>query len=242
MKQAFTTSAGASRLALTFALAVGMVGISQAQTVNALSGLARIDLTPHSATVAFVTSNANTAQEALQNTVISAAESKVIVAVASRTLPIPVIGSLPVEGVLHVLGKLRKHVVKGFDVEYLQGLSSEATVQSAANSFIVPEEGLQGASPVLLRIRPSTKDSARIVRSVRVTVKMTESQVNPASMVMLGIDQEVVPCRLESGGNGSVVLTPMSPLTPGEYAIVGAPNKPSPANALAGLVWDFRVQ
>jgi hypothetical protein len=61
-------------------------------------------------------------------------------------------------------------------------------------------------------------------------------------MVMLGIDQEVVPCRLESGGNGSVVLTPMSPLTPGEYAIVGAPNKPSPANALAGLVWDFRVQ
>jgi len=244
MRQVFTLNATASGLALAFALAPGMAGISHAQTVTAVYGteLARIDLAPHTATVAFVTSTANTAQEALQNTVISAAESKVLVAVASRTLPIPLIGSLPVEGVLHVLGKLRKHVVKGFEVEYVQGLSSEAAIQSTGNSFTVPAEGLQGASPLLLRIRPSTKDSSRIVRSLHVTVKMTDSQVNPASMEMLGIDQEVVPCRLESGGNGSVVLTPTSPLTSGEYAIVGAPAKPSAGTALAGPVWDFRVQ
>jgi len=243
MINASILSAGATGLVpLAFALVVGLVNVGHAQTVTATSGpeSARVDLAPHAATVAFVNSDANTAQEALQNTVISAAESKVLVAVASRTLPIPVIGSLPVEGVMHVLGKLRKQVIKGFEVEYLPGLSSEAVVQSAGISFTVPGSGLQGASPLLLRIKPSTKDASRIVRSLH--VKMTGTQANPAAMEIVGADQEVVLCRLESRAGGDVVLVPTSPLTSGDYAIVVTPTQPSAADALSGPVWDFRVQ
>jgi len=71
---------------------------------------------------------------------------------------------------------------------------------------------------------------------------MKDSQVNPATTDVLGTDQEVVSCRLESGPGGGAVLTPNSPLDSGEYAIVVAPNQGSAVNALGGLVWDFRVQ
>jgi len=246
MKNVFAFRASATGFA-PFALAL-VAGIGYAQTVTAVSGSgsARIDLAPHAAVVAFVASDASTAQEALQNTVVSAAEGKVIVAIASKALPIPIIGAVPVEGAMRLLGKLtgklRKPDVKGFDVEYIQGLSSEAALERGEVSFTVPAEGLHGASPLLLRIKPSAKDSARIVRSLHVTFKMTDSQVNPATMKAGGTDQEVIPCRLESGAGGNVVLTPNSPLASGEYAIVLAPSQSSAANALAGPVWDFRVQ
>jgi len=71
---------------------------------------------------------------------------------------------------------------------------------------------------------------------------MTTSQVNPATMQVLGTEQEAVPCHLESGAGGALVLTPNSPIASGEYAIILAPNRPSAANAPAMLVWDFRVQ
>jgi hypothetical protein len=245
MKNAFSirlSAAGIAPLALAFV--AGIVNVGFAQTITAVSGpgTARTNLAPHTSVAAFITSDANSAQEALQGAVISGAEGKAVVAIASRTLPIPIVGALPVEGALHVLGKFRKHTVKGFNVVYIQGLSSETAIQRGETSFTVSAEGLQGASPLLLRIKPSTKDSARIVRSLHVTIKMTGSQVNPATMEVLGTDQQAIPCHLESGTGGDLVLTPNSPLASGEYAIVLAPNAPSAADAPLGQVWDFRVQ
>jgi hypothetical protein len=199
-------------------------------------------LTPHGALVAFVTSDASSAQQALQNTAISAAEGKVIAAIAIKTLPIPLVGALPVEGALRVLGKFRKHVVKGFDAEYVQGLSSETVVQPGQTGFTIPAGALQGASPLLLRIKPSTKDSARIARSFHVSFKMTGSQMNPATMEVLGTEQETIPCHPEPRPGGEVILTPNTPLASGEYAIVPGSHRPSGANAPVGLVWDFSVQ
>ena len=232
---------GYSLVALAFS--VGMTSMAFAQTVTAVSGPgSRVNLTPHVAVSAFVVSEADSAQAALQNTVVSAAESKVIVAVATKVLPIPIIGALPVEGLMHVLGKIKKPVVKGFQMDYIQGLASETVVQRGATGFAVPALGLQGASPLLLRLRPSTKDSMRIVRSLHVTYKMTDSQVNPATMKVLGTDQETIPCHLETGAGGDIVLIPNLPLASGEYAIVLAPNGPSAANAPVGVVWDFRIE
>jgi hypothetical protein len=245
MKNAFTLRPSVTGLApFALALVAGVASVGYAQTITAVagSGSARIDLAPHAAMVAFVTSDASSAQEALQGAVVSAAEGKAIVAFASKTLPIPVIGALPVEGAMRLLRKFEKHAVKGFDVAYIQGVSSEAAIQRGETSFTIPAESLQGLSPLLLRVRPSTKDSARIVRSLHVTVKMTASQVNPATTEVLGIDQEAIPSHLESGAGGNMVLTPNSPLASGEYAVVLAAGRPSAADATVGLVWDFRVQ
>jgi hypothetical protein len=245
MKNASTFRASATGL-VSFALALvaGMVSIGYTQTATAVSGSGsiRTNIAPHVSIDAFVASDANSAQEALQNAVISGAEGKVLVAIASKTLPIPIIGALPVEGALRVLGKLRKHTVRGFEVEYIQGLASESALQRGETSFTVPTAGQQDASPVLLRIKPSAKDSARIVRSLHVTVKMTGSQVNPATMEILGTDQEAIPCRLEAGAGSDKILTPNSPLDSGEYAIVLVPNRASVANVPGAMVWDFRVQ
>jgi len=233
---------GFSPLVLT--LAVAIVGAAHAQTVSAVSGAGapRIDLTPHVAMVAFVTSDADTAQEALKSAAISAAQGKVLTAIASKALPIPVVGGLPVDGALHVFNKFRKQAAKGYNVAYLQGLSAETTVQHDGTSFTVPASLMQGTSPQLLRIRPSAKDSARIVRSIHVAFKMTGSQVNPTTMHVLGTDQEVISCQQATSASGDLTLTPNAPLAEGEYAIVLLPNRPSADSAPAGLAWDFLVQ
>jgi hypothetical protein len=89
-----------------------------------------------------------------------------------------------------------------------------------------------------VRIKPSAKDSARIVRSVHVTFKMTGSNINPATKKVVGTEEDVVPSREEIRG-GDVVLTPSSPLTPGEYAIVLVPARSGADGGLPS--WDFRV-
>jgi len=221
-----------------------MVSTAYSQTVTAVSGSGsgRINLTPHVAAGAFVVSEADSAPAALQSTVVSAAEGKVIVAVATKALPIPVIGDLPLDGLMRVLGKIKKPVVKGFQMDYIQGLASETVVQRGATGFAVPALGVQGASPLLLKIKPSTKDPVRIVRSLHLTYKMSDGQVNPATMKVLGTDQETVPCHLETSAGGDIVLMPNLPLANGEYAIVLAPNGPSPATTPVGVVWDFRIE
>jgi len=234
-KRAFAI--GPSTFASAVAFAAAMVSTASAQNVTAVSGTgsSRIDLAPHAATVTFVASNASTAQEALRSAAVSAAEGKAAVAIASKALPIPIVGALPVEGALRVFGKLRKHTVKGFNVMYLAGLSAETTVSRDGVSFTVPASVLQGGSPTLLRVKPSAKDSARIVRSVHVSV-------GPATPEVLGADQEAIPCRQEASATGDVVLTPNSPLGIGEYAIVLVPDRSPADDSLGGLAWDFRVR
>jgi hypothetical protein len=228
----------------TLALAASMVSTASAQNVIAVSGPGRSETTlaTHAAIVTFVTGDLNDAQGALKNAVISAGEGKVLGAVAMRALPIPVIGALPVEGVMHLFGKLRKQTVKGVNVAYLPGLAAETVIPGGESSFTVPGQTLQGVSPLLLRIKPSSKDSARIVRGIRVSMKMSGSQINPATVEVLGTEQNVISCRQETRGNGDVVLTTSSPLEAGEYAIFVAPAQTSPDGAPSGLVWDFRVQ
>jgi len=239
-KRTFATrrTKGFAQLALTYAAA--MASVAYAQNVTAMSGpeSAPTSLAPHLAVVTFIASYAGTAQGALQNTAVSAAENKALVAIASKALPIPVVGGLAVEGAQHVFNKFRKHTVKGFDVAYIHGLSAETVIQSGGTSFEIPAQSLEGASALLLRIKPSAKDSARIVRSVHVTFKMTGSSIKPATKKVLGTEEDVVPSR-EEIRSADVVLTPNSPLTPGEYAIVLVP---AHSGADGGLPsWDFRV-
>jgi hypothetical protein len=228
-----------SQVALT--LAAATVSVASAQNVTVVSGpeSSQTSLAPHLAGVTFVASDANIAQEALQNAAVSAAEHKVLDAVASKALPIPIVGSLPVEGALRLFGKLRKHTVKGFNVAYLPGLTAETVVQSGGASFTISAQTLQGASPLLLRIKPSAKDSARMVRSVHVAVKMTGSNIDPAKMENLGTEQDVIPCGVENRG-AAVVLTPSTSLTAGEYAIVLVPAHSNSAET-ALPAWDFRA-
>ena len=101
---------------------------------------------------------------------------------------------------------------------------------------------MQGGSPVLLRIKPSSKDSARIVCGIRVSMKMTGSKINPATLQIFGTEQAAISCRQETRNSGDVVLTTTTPLEAGEYAIVLVPAQTSPDGVPSGLAWVFRVQ
>ncbi|SPF33800.1 exported hypothetical protein [Candidatus Sulfopaludibacter sp. SbA4] len=228
----------------TLALAVSMVSTASAQNTITVSGPARpeITLATHTPIVAFVTGDLDGAREALNGAVISAGEGKAIGAIAARTLPIPFVGALPVEGALRLLGKLKKPTVKGVNVEYLPGVEAETAIQRGVSSFSIPGQTLQGGSPLLLRLKPSSKDSARIVRGIRVSMKMTGSQINRVTSKVLGTKQDAISCRKEARSGGDVVLTPSRPLEAGEYAVVLVPAQTSQGGVPAGSVWDFRVQ
>jgi hypothetical protein len=129
---------------------------------------------------------------------------------------------------------------KGFNVAVVQGLSAGTTLQEGAMSFTVPAQSLQGASPLLLRLKPSVKDSARIVRGVHLSTRLTGGAINPLKSKILGIDQEAVACRQEIR-NGDVVLIPNSPLESGEYAIVLVSAQPDTVPVAGAALWDFRL-
>jgi len=222
---------------LLVALVASTVGVASAQDIIAVSGHGRyqITLAGHPAMVTFIPGDISGAQEALKNASISVAEGKAV-GIAARTLPIPFVGGLPVEGALHVFGKFRKQTVKGVNVAYLPGLAADRVLQSGENSFIVPKQTIEGASPLLVRIRPSATDSTRIVRGVRVSMK------NGSTVEVLGTEQDVISCAQETRSSGDVVLTTRSPLEAGEYAVVLEPARSSSDGIPSGLVWDFRVQ
>ena len=92
----------------TLALAASMVSAASAQNVIAVSGPGRpeISLASHTAVVTLVAGDAAAAQEALKSKTISAAEGKALGALATKTLPIPFVGALPVGGALKIVGDL----------------------------------------------------------------------------------------------------------------------------------------
>jgi len=93
---------------------------------------------------------------------------------------------------------------------------------------------------LLLRLKPAVKDSARIVRSVHLSNKLTGGTLNPLDTTILGIDQDAIACRQEIR-NGDVVLIPNSPLESGEYAIVLVSAQPDKVPVVGAAVWDFRL-
>jgi hypothetical protein len=130
--------------------------------------------------------------------------------------------------------------INGFNIAFVKGLSAETALQKGGVSFTVPAQLLQGAKPLLLRLKSSAKDSARIARSVRLSTKPTGSAINPAEPSILGVDQDAIACRQEIR-NGDVVLTPNAPLESGEYAIVLAPAQPNKVPVAGAVLWDFRI-
>jgi hypothetical protein len=224
---------------------IAFLGVAKAQNVVATSGSDQATpLVPHAAMVVFVPSDSNNLEDAAKNAAISGAEGRAITAVAARTIPIPVVGGFIGEQVIKRITKLfhkdRPMVIKGFNLAFVQSLSAGTILQKGDMSFTVPAQALQGASPSLLRLRPSVKDAARIVRGVRISTTLTNSAINPMTSQVLGVDQNAVACRTELR-NGDVVLIPNSPLESGEYAIVLVSVQQDSVPVAGAVLWDFRL-
>ena len=214
-------------------------GAAYAQDITATSaGGQNTSIASHAAMITFVTSNAGSVQEAAKSAAISGASGRALAAVAAHTLPIPLVGSFLTEQMVGRVLKFHHAEIKGFNVGFVQGLSSETLLEKGAYSFTIPAQQLQGTSPLILRLKPSGKNAARIVRSIHIKTKFKDNAINPSATTILGIDQEVVPSRQDVRG-GSVVVTSDAALESGEYAIalVAAQADFVPVVTL----WDFRI-
>jgi hypothetical protein len=145
-----------------------------------------------------------------------------------KVLPIPIVGALPLEAMEHFFLRHHSRTVKGFYVAFLTGLTADSAVSGNATFTISAQaiKSIPGSTPLLLRLRAASKDSARIVRTTKATLKITGSQINPATQEVHETEQTVINCRSESRANGDVLLTFDSVLPAGEYAIVLAPPFP----------------
>ncbi len=227
------------------AVLTAVIGTAFAQPgVVATSASGQTNLTFRSALVTFVPSNANTAEEAVKSAAVSAAEGHAIAIAAARTIPIPVVGPYlagPVVGkVINVFHPNKP--ITGFNVAFLPGLSSESIVQQGEITFTVPSAALQGGHPLLVRAKVSSKDSARIVRSVHASLKLKNSQINPMASdnKILGVDEDIVVTKQEIRGS-DIILTPANALGPGEYAVIIAPAQQDALPVAGNWIWDFRV-
>jgi len=194
--------------------------------------------------VSFVPSNGNSAEDAVKSTAVSVAEGHAITAAAARTFPIPVVGPYIAGPVVNKIMKTfhPEKPITGFNVAFLSGLSAGAILREGEITFTIPAQALQGGNPSLLRVKISSKDSARIVRSIHASVKVKNSKINPmaSDTTILGIDEDVIPCRREIR-NGNVVLIPNSALARGEYAVVIVPAQQDTIPVAGTWVWNFRI-
>jgi len=225
-----------------------------AQSVTALGGSTPATLTMRTVQTRFVVSNANTSQEALKDTAVSAAGQQVAGTVAGmaggKLLTIPVIGGLPVQGAMAAINTFRKKTIKGFTVDYLLGLTSEAAVSQGTLSLSIDtaqsklqSSGVQISTPLLLHLQPAGKDFARILRTTHLSYK--EPGGNIVTADVLGLEQDLIACQTESGGGDHLTLTPNKPLIAGEYAVVLPTRQVGPGvstKEMLALAWDFRVQ
>ena len=220
---------------------------SQAAAQNLIvvygSGSEPTNIPFHTAAPAFIQSNAESAQEALKTTAIGAAQGKVISAVAMKSVPMlgPVVGALPVEGMLKIFGH-RRQSVKGFYITSIPGLSANTSVPATDFSLLLPKQSRQvlgqpDSTAALLRLRPSAKDGARIVRSLHVATTLSGGK---ATEQILGTEQDIVACDTQERSAGDVVLAPKSPLAAGEYAVVLFSSQQSASSGF--VLWDFRIQ
>jgi hypothetical protein len=228
-----------------FVIFTAVVGIAQAQiNVVASSSSGQTNLQPQLAYITFVPSNANTDVEAAKGAAIGAAEGQAVTAVVVRTLPIPWVGGAIAEFGVRKLGKMfhPDKPIKGFNVAFIKGLSARTILQRGETTFTIPTQALEGGNPVLVRVKVSSKDSVRIVRSVHTSMKMKNGQfpTEMAETKILGVSEDVVPCRQDVRGP-DVILTPTSALASGEYAVIMVPGQQDAVPVIGSSVWDFRV-
>jgi hypothetical protein len=229
-----------SRFRIFAAAAIAAMRIASAQNVVATSGSRNINLAPNPAMVTFVATKANTVESAAKDAVLSTAQSQVI-STALRAVPIPIVGPMAGPLMKMALNKFHPPTTTGFNIAFVQGLSAKTAVPLGDLSLRVPASSLKGATPTLLRINPSAKDSTRIVRSLRLSVKVNGSSFTPTAenTKLILVAENVISCRLEQR-NGDAILIPDAPLEEGEYAVALVPA--SQDNMVpVGLVWDFRV-
>jgi hypothetical protein len=210
------------------------------------TGASPVNLTQRTAATTFIASNADNAnifKDVAQNQV----QTSILTTVAGSIMKLPVVGPFGTLVWAGVFGNSILHrggsSTKGFNVTYIQGLSASVAIAPGSASLSIPAQTLQSSGAetsalVLLRLRPSVKDSARIVRSTHVVIKQTKSTINPMSTEVLGTEQDLVSSKTETV-SGNVIVTPDGPLRAGEYALV-APAGSAAAGAL--LAWDFKVR
>jgi hypothetical protein len=231
-------------LCLWFAPVLGTAnGAANAQNVVVTSSSGQtMPLVPHPAVVTFVASDSKNLQGATKNGAISGVGTSAATTVAAKAIPVPIVGGIIAGQAIGGIGKMfhKGKPILGFNVALVQGLSAGTDLPAGAMSFTVPAQSLQGASPLLLRLKLSEKDSARIVRGVHLSTKPTGSATNLPNSKILGIDQDAVACGQEIR-NGDVVLIPKSPLQSGEYAIVLVSAQPDRAPVAGTVLWDFRL-
>ncbi|MEI9975268.1 MAG: hypothetical protein WDO73_26335 [Ignavibacteriota bacterium] len=221
------------------------LGLTHAQTnILATSSSGQSSIGFHAAMVSFVPSNANSAEDAVKSAAISVAENHAITAAAARTIPIPVVGPYIAGPVVNKIMKTfhPDKPITGFNVAFLPGLSAATIIQRGEASFTIPAQALQGGNPALVRVKISSKDSSRLVRSVHASVKIKNSKINPmaSDTKVLGIDEDTIACHQEIR-NGDIILTPNSALAIGEYAVVILPTQQDTIPVAGSWVWDFRV-
>ena len=232
---------GLSCKAVSLVVLFAAIGIAAAQNVVVTSATGKVTLASNPAMVTFVPSKASSAAGAAKDAVLSGAQGQAVAATLARAVPIPIIGPFagPLMGT--VMAKLHPPKAVGFSIAFVQGLSAKTAVPQGDTSFRVPTNALQGATPVLLRITPSVKDSTRIVRSLQLSVKVTGSSLTPSpeNTKLLSVEESAISCRKEAQ-DGDTVLIPESPLEVGEYAVAAIPATKDNM-APVGLVWDFRI-
>ncbi|HEX4134606.1 MAG TPA: hypothetical protein VHY84_08370 [Bryobacteraceae bacterium] len=234
--------------------AAAFIGSSYGQSITVLSGSTQATLTLRTAQSRFLPSKADTAQEALKDTAISAAGQQVAGSVAGlaggKLLTLPVVGGLPVQGAMAAINVFHKKTVKGFMVDYLLGLGSETTLAQGTFSFNIDtgqsklqSSGVQLSPPMLLRLQPAAKDFARIIRTTHLSYK--EPGGNPLTAETLDLQQDLITCQTESRGGDLLTLIPMKPLEAGEYAVVLPSRTVMPGvsgKEMLALTWDFTVK
>jgi hypothetical protein len=226
-----------TRLVLTL---FASIGIGYSQTVIATSGSVQTNLPLNSAKVAFVASSAKSADEAATQAVLSTAAGTAVATTALRMIPI--VGPLAGTFMGPMISKFHKpKPVTGFSIAFIPGLTAGTVLQPGEMHFIVPAQALQGANSSLVRLKTSLKDSSRIVRSVHLSAKVSGNSLDASAggLDVLGIEQDEIPCKLETRPGGDIVITPSAPLASGEYAVVTIPTDSS--TVPARLVWDFHV-
>jgi hypothetical protein len=212
---------------------MAVLGVANAQNLVATSSSGETTtLVPHPVVATFVASNSNNLAGALGGRAVSTA--------AVKAVPIPVVGGFVAEQAVGRIGKVlhKPKPTLGFNIAFIQGLTAGTALQKGEISFTFPV--LQGASALLLRLKPSVKDAARVVRSVHISNRLTGGTLNPVETTILGVDQDEVACRQETR-DGNVVLIPIAPLESGEYAIVLVSTEPDKVPVASFALWDFRL-
>ncbi len=233
------------RIASLFFLIVSTM-LAQAITVTASSKGQNVSLVAHPSASTTLPAHAGYKTEFLKDEAKEEVANRVgSTALAGVATHVPIAGTAAVIGFGKAKGLLYKKQTKteSYNLSFVQGLTASVTVSGSELVLVVSAETMRtygvNSTPILLKVSPSAKDQARIIRAAHVLTELTKSAINPMQTQVLGIEQKEISSKLEKRDNGDLSLTPTSLLENGEYVVALAD---SVTKELQGLVWDFRVQ